>query len=144
MVDEADAGTTTAGVQVASDQWAELVEAPAEAASATDQAIPTDSNSSGSSDAGADAKGTPEKKSLLDVVKSAAEQKTDAKAAEGSSPTDGSQDKTADAAGADKAKAEGVDKRSEEHTSELQSLMRISYAVFCLKTNKQSQTLTTM
>src|SRR3546814_8645843 len=27
----------------------------------------------------------------------------------------------------------GVDKRSEEHTSELQSLMRISYAVFCLK-----------
>src|SRR3546814_7247120 len=25
--------------------------------------------------------------------------------------------------------------RSEEHTSELQSLMRISYAVFCLKTN---------
>src|SRR3546814_1228375 len=30
---------------------------------------------------------------------------------------------------------DGVD-RSEEHTSELQSLMRISYAVFCLKTNK--------
>src|SRR3546814_6746616 len=30
------------------------------------------------------------------------------------------------------------DIRSEEHTSELQSLMRISYAVFCLKkTNKQ-------
>src|SRR3546814_8208607 len=31
-----------------------------------------------------------------------------------------------------------VDERSEEHTSELQSLMRISYAVFCLKkkTNK--------
>src|SRR3546814_6397790 len=29
---------------------------------------------------------------------------------------------------------EGVDpRRSEEHTSELQSLMRISYAVFCLK-----------
>src|SRR3546814_4376611 len=27
----------------------------------------------------------------------------------------------------------GVDTRSEEHTSELQSLMRISYAVFCLK-----------
>src|SRR3546814_10391423 len=26
-----------------------------------------------------------------------------------------------------------VDGRSEEHTSELQSLMRISYAVFCLK-----------
>src|SRR3546814_4890606 len=27
--------------------------------------------------------------------------------------------------------------RSEEHTSELQSLMRISYAVFCLKTKMQ-------
>src|SRR3546814_8984024 len=27
--------------------------------------------------------------------------------------------------------------RSEEHTSELQSLMRISYAVFCLKKHKQ-------
>src|SRR3546814_4483632 len=29
--------------------------------------------------------------------------------------------------------------RSEEHTSELQSLMRISYAVFCLKKQKKSQ-----
>src|SRR3546814_3925090 len=29
-----------------------------------------------------------------------------------------------------------VDVRSEEHTSELQSLMRISYAVFCLKKKK--------
>src|SRR3546814_2458451 len=29
--------------------------------------------------------------------------------------------------------AEGGERRSEEHTSELQSLMRISYAVFCLK-----------
>src|SRR3546814_5260312 len=28
-------------------------------------------------------------------------------------------------------------KRSEEHTSELQSLMRISYAVFCLKNKKK-------
>src|SRR3546814_7383292 len=42
--------------------------------------------------------------------------------------------------------------RSEEHTSELQSLMRISYAVFCLKTkkhkythnNEQSETTTTI
>src|SRR3546814_3892931 len=34
--------------------------------------------------------------------------------------------------------AESVfDKRSEEHTSELQSLMRISYAVFCLKKKKK-------
>src|SRR3546814_2746912 len=30
--------------------------------------------------------------------------------------------------------------RSEEHTSELQSLMRISYAVFCLKKKKHEQT----
>src|SRR3546814_10259331 len=29
-----------------------------------------------------------------------------------------------------------IDGRSEEHTSELQSLMRISYAVFCLKKKK--------
>src|SRR3546814_4366442 len=33
--------------------------------------------------------------------------------------------------------------RSEEHTSELQSLMRISYAVFCLKKKKQSPQLQT-
>src|SRR3546814_3932836 len=32
--------------------------------------------------------------------------------------------------------------RSEEHTSELQSLMRISYAVFCLKKNKEEQQIT--
>src|SRR3546814_6896571 len=41
--------------------------------------------------------------------------------------------------------AEDASERSEEHTSELQSLMRISYAVFCLKkksttTNKQIDT----
>src|SRR3546814_9374522 len=33
------------------------------------------------------------------------------------------------------------DKRSEEHTSELQSLMRISYAVFCLKKKKKKKKL---
>src|SRR3546814_7664653 len=38
-------------------------------------------------------------------------------------------------AGADVTGA-GEDVRSEEHTSELQSLMRISYDVFCLKTQK--------
>src|SRR3546814_4580905 len=32
----------------------------------------------------------------------------------------------------------GVGQRSEEHTSELQSLMRISYAVFCLKKKKNT------
>src|SRR3546814_3500765 len=34
--------------------------------------------------------------------------------------------------------AVGISTRSEEHTSELQSLMRISYAVFCLNKNKYS------
>src|SRR3546814_8352956 len=33
----------------------------------------------------------------------------------------------------------GCGERSEEHTSELQSLMRISYAVFCLKKKKQDK-----
>src|SRR3546814_1611818 len=33
--------------------------------------------------------------------------------------------------------------RSEEHTSELQSLMRISYAVFCLKKKKQNTNIQT-
>src|SRR3546814_9970470 len=35
----------------------------------------------------------------------------------------------------------GRDQRSEEHTSELQSLMRISYAVFCLKKKKQKHAM---
>src|SRR3546814_5032723 len=39
--------------------------------------------------------------------------------------------------------AEGEEVRSEEHTSELQSLMRISYAVFCLK-KKTANTLNTV
>src|SRR3546814_2001969 len=33
-------------------------------------------------------------------------------------------------------------RRSEEHTSELQSLMRISYAVFCLKKKKKQNKIT--
>src|SRR3546814_2641845 len=44
---------------------------------------------------------------------------------------------------ADKQKVEEQpkdEKRSEEHTSELQSLMRNSYAVFCLKKKKQKNT----
>src|SRR3546814_3222815 len=36
-----------------------------------------------------------------------------------------------------------LEKRSEEHTSELQSLMRISYAVFCLKKKKKRLKLDT-
>src|SRR3546814_1507937 len=37
------------------------------------------------------------------------------------------------------AAARKADLRSEEHTSELQSLLRISYAVFCLKTKTQTE-----
>src|SRR3546814_3503902 len=36
-----------------------------------------------------------------------------------------------------------AEERSEEHTSELQSLMRISYAVFCLKKKTQTNTYNT-
>src|SRR3546814_755130 len=42
--------------------------------------------------------------------------------------------------GAVRAQAEQEGIRSEEHTSELQSLMRISYAVFCLKKKKKTKT----
>src|SRR3546814_5430848 len=38
---------------------------------------------------------------------------------------------------------ERLDDRSEEHTSELQSLMRISYAVFCLQKKTHTQYTTT-
>src|SRR3546814_10242056 len=37
---------------------------------------------------------------------------------------------------AERELAKQIEDRSEEHTSELQSLMRISYAVFCLKKKK--------
>src|SRR3546814_6303037 len=39
--------------------------------------------------------------------------------------------------GSDIGRALDLGARSEEHTSELQSLMRISYAVFCLKKKKE-------
>src|SRR3546814_8096712 len=43
----------------------------------------------------------------------------------------------------DRLQREGADRRrSEEHTSELQSLMRISYAVFCLKKKSSNITIT--
>src|SRR3546814_3349973 len=49
-----------------------------------------------------------------------------------------------DAVGRRDADGHGVDQdvavRSEEHTSELQSLMRISYAVFCLKKKQHTNT----
>src|SRR3546814_10559043 len=39
----------------------------------------------------------------------------------------------------DQIDGQGADHRSEEHTSELQSLMRISYDVFCLKKKKKNK-----
>src|SRR3546814_2853880 len=42
--------------------------------------------------------------------------------------------------GAGRADGRPAGARSEEHTSELQSLMRISYAVFCLKKKKNTTT----
>src|SRR3546814_10533117 len=44
-------------------------------------------------------------------------------------------------AGIEQGISRGLAYRSEEHTSELQSLMRISYAVFCLK--KKTKSITT-
>src|SRR3546814_1254491 len=41
-------------------------------------------------------------------------------------------------AGAELRHQQALDRRSEEHTSELQSLMRISYAVFCLTQKKKT------
>src|SRR3546814_7901242 len=53
-------------------------------------------------------------------------------------PVDGVAELEHDVVGDVDEDAEGTDarERSEEHTSELQSLMRISYAVFCLKKKK--------
>src|SRR3546814_1321588 len=42
-----------------------------------------------------------------------------------------------------KTRSSQSQRRSEEHTSELQSLMRISYAVFCLKKKNKTSTMTT-
>src|SRR3546814_3381556 len=52
----------------------------------------------------------------------------------------GGADRDAEARGGAEAGGDAAG-RSEEHTSELQSLMRISYAVFCLKKKKKEQTI---
>src|SRR3546814_7360405 len=54
-------------------------------------------------------------------------------------PVDQIDDRPADAA--DRGQAQ-FHRRSEEHTSELQSLMRTTYAVFCLKKKKSSNKCT--
>src|SRR3546814_6980367 len=63
--------------------------------------------------------------------------------AEGSSTANAGNDAIAAGAGADTAAGDALATgRSEEHTSELQSLMRISYAVFCLKKNTEHNSTT--
>src|SRR3546814_9802526 len=51
----------------------------------------------------------------------------------------GGHDRVGDAQAGMRHKAQDSLARSEEHTSELQSLMRISYAVFCLKKKKTTE-----
>src|SRR3546814_5875037 len=51
-------------------------------------------------------------------------------------PKTGCQDQSGNPATGDQYGASSLHSRSEEHTSELQSTMRISYAVFCLKKQK--------
>src|SRR3546814_5789462 len=60
----------------------------------------------------------------------------DALVAAGVDPRNLHTDKASGARDGSVAKIGGSQRRSEEHTSELQSLMRISYAVFCSKKNK--------
>src|SRR3546814_4554677 len=52
---------------------------------------------------------------------------------------EGKSDRDADIAEVERRRMEGEARRSEEHTSELQSLMRIPYAGFCLKKKKHSR-----
>src|SRR3546814_9211898 len=54
----------------------------------------------------------------------------------GAFPAQGFRELQAGLAGHHDVEHQQVEGRSEEHTSELQSLMRISYAVFCLKKKK--------
>src|SRR3546814_4792333 len=54
--------------------------------------------------------------------------------------SDDGRDRTLAGAGPTRSRPDAARRsRSEEHTSELQSLMRISYAVFCLKKKKQTR-----
>src|SRR3546814_1040901 len=55
---------------------------------------------------------------------------------QGQHGADHKRNRSADASAFASSTFASVEPRSEEHTSELQSLMRISYAVFCLKKKK--------
>src|SRR3546814_9739227 len=69
--------------------------------------------------------------------------KPDRRAAADSGSDDGTSDRTnSRATGRCEPQQRRKDWRSEEHTSELQSLMRISYAVFCLQKKKKKTTTT--
>src|SRR3546814_2180685 len=69
-----------------------------------------------------------EKRTVMDAL-AEAKAKLDENASAASNPSQPMQ--------AIAAALRSIEERSEEHTSELQSLMRISYAVFCLKKKHQ-------
>src|SRR3546814_6347729 len=71
----------------------------------------------------------------------AAKEQAELDVIEGFLPTQMSEDETRAAIEAIKSEV-GASSRSEEHTSELQSLMRNSYAVFCLKKKTQTHNTT--
>src|SRR3546814_158745 len=70
---------------------------------------------------------------FTDALKSALEQVNGLQNQAGEAAASFERGETTDIAGVMLAKQQASVSRSEEHTSELQSLMRISYAVFCLK-----------
>src|SRR3546814_239475 len=72
------------------------------------------------------------------VPRSSVDRDARARLPRGRAPGGDGKDAQQDIAGGGQGQRGGIADRSEEHTSELQSLMRISYAVFCLK-NKNDQ-----
>src|SRR3546814_4591351 len=79
---------------------------------------------------------------MLGRIPAAGERQRDRKARACKAEDDAQRERPGEAAHARKSRDEQThdDDRSEEHTSELQSLMRISYAVFCLKKKKKKIT----
>src|SRR3546814_6735544 len=82
------------------------------------------------------ANGDAEESEEGEPVKPAKADKADKDAKDETEGDEGEQDEEGDEQAAQPKDA----KRSEEHTSELQSLLRISYAVFCLKKKKRTKT----
>src|SRR3546814_8157548 len=110
----------------------DLAQTPAEAG----QAAVTDTPPTDAPDASADAATDAAAPAPSDV-----EAATEAPVAQPPAPApDAATTTTAEAPAAEASPTQPAARaRSEEHTSELQSLMRITYAVFCLKKNKTTQ-----